>query len=364
MQITKSTLEVGESPPFKVGFFNRGLTYKGSGVDIEAGNKFARRISGLARATRRAGVLGGIGGFGGLFALPKAYKEPVLVAGTDGVGTKLKIAFATGRHDTVGIDLVAMCVNDILTLGAEPLFFLDYFATGRLDRETGAAIIKGIAAGCRQAACALLGGETAEMPSFYSEGEYDLAGFAVGVVERKRIIDGRKIRPGHVLVGLPSSGLHSNGYSLARKVLFDAAGLAIGDRVPGLRRPLGDVLLAPTRIYVGSVLPLARRDVLHGIANITGGGITENLPRILPRGCGAVVDRSAWTPQPVYRLIEEKGGVSRQEMFRVFNMGIGMILAVPPRSASLVLKALERTGERPSVIGEVVRGRRGVRYAG
>ncbi|OGW61742.1 MAG: phosphoribosylformylglycinamidine cyclo-ligase [Nitrospirae bacterium RBG_16_64_22] len=343
---------------------NRGLTYKGSGVDIEAGNRFARRISGLARATRRAGVIGGIGGFGGLFALPKAYKEPVLVAGTDGVGTKLKIAFATGRHDTVGIDLVAMCVNDILTLGAEPLFFLDYFATGRLDRETGAAIIKGIAAACRQAACALLGGETAEMPSFYPPGEYDLAGFAVGVVERKRIIDGRKIRPGHVLVGLPSSGLHSNGYSLARKVLFETAGLSVGDRVPGLRRPLGDILLAPTRIYVRSVLPLVRRDVIHGIAHITGGGITENLPRILPRGCGAVVDRSAWTPQPVFRLIEEKGGVSRQEMFRVFNMGIGMILAVPPRSATLVLKALERTGERPSVIGEVVRGRRGVRYAG
>ena len=202
------------------------------------------------------------------------------------------------------------------------------------------------------------------MPSFYPPGEYDLAGFAVGVVERKRIIDGRKIRPGHVLVGLPSSGLHSNGYSLARKVLFETAGLSVGDRVPGLRRPLGDILLAPTRIYVRSVLPLVRRDVIHGIAHITGGGITENLPRILPRGCGAVVDRSAWTPQPVFRLIEEKGGVARQEMFRVFNMGIGMILAVPPRSATLVLKALERTGERPSVIGEVVRGRRGVRYAG
>ena len=343
---------------------NPRITYKGSGVDIEAGNKFARRISGLARTTRRAGVLGGIGGFGGLFALSKAHKEPVLVAGTDGVGTKLKIAFATGRHDTVGIDLVAMCVNDILTLGAEPLFFLDYFATGRLDRRTGSAIIKGIAAGCRQAGCALLGGETAEMPSFYPEGEYDLAGFAVGVVERKKIIDGRKIRPGHVLVGLPSSGLHSNGYSLARKVLFDSAGFAFDERVPGLSKPLRDVLLAPTRIYVPSVLPLVRHDVIHGIAHITGGGISGNLPRILPPGCGAVIDRSAWTPQPIFRLIEESGGVSRTEMFRVFNMGIGLILAVPPRSAPLVLDELKRMRERPRVIGEIVRGRRGVRYAG
>ncbi len=343
---------------------NGRITYKGSGVDIEAGDRFARRISGLARATRRPGVLGGIGGFGGLFALPKTYKEPVLVAGTDGVGTKLKIAFATGRHDTVGIDLVAMCVNDILTLGAEPLFFLDYYATGRLDRRVGAAIIKGIAAGCRQAGCALLGGETAEMPSFYPDGEYDLAGFAVGVVERKSILDGRSIRPGHVLVGLPSSGLHSNGYSLARKVLLDEAGLAVADRVPGLRRPLGDLLLAPTRIYVRSVLPLVRRGVLHGIAHITGGGITGNLPRILPPGCGAVIDRSAWRPHPVFRLIEEKGSVSRKEMFRVFNMGIGLILAVPSRSAPLVLKELERGGEKPRVIGGVVRGRREVRYAG
>ena len=340
------------------------LTYRDAGVDIDAGDDAVRRIAPLAAATARPEVLGGVGGFASFVAVPARFREPVLVSSTDGVGTKLKVAFLAGRHDTVGIDLVAMGVNDVLVHGAEPLYFLDYVGLARLDPARVEAIVRGVAEGCRLAGCALVGGETAELPDLYAPGEYDLAGFAVGVVERKRIIDGRKIRPGHVLVGLPSSGLHSNGYSLARKVLFETAGLSVGDRVPGLRRPLGDILLAPTRIYVRSVLPLVRRDVIHGIAHITGGGITENLPRILPRGCGAVVDRSAWTPQPVFRLIEEKGGVARQEMFRVFNMGIGMILAVPPRSATLVLKALERTGERPSVIGEVVRGRRGVRYAG
>ena len=330
-------------------------TYREAGVDIDAGDEFVDRIKPLVRSTFRPEVLTDLGGFGGLFQLQsKKYKDPVLVSGTDGVGTKLKIAFMMDRHDTVGIDLVAMCVNDIVVSGAEPLFFLDYFATGKLAVPKAQQVVKGIAEGCRQAGCALIGGETAEMPAMYAEGEYDLAGFAVGVVDRSNIIDGKAIKPGDAIVGLASTGLHSNGFSLARHVFFDKAKLTISSRLPELDQPVGEVLLSPTRIYAKQILTLLQEFPIKGIAHITGGGITENLPRVFPEGVRARINRKAWTVPPVFQTLSELGQVNPEEMFRVFNMGIGLILVVPPSSVSAVLTKAAALGDRGWLIGEMV----------
>lgn len=333
------------------------MDYKQAGVDIEAGNKAVELMKKYVRSTYRREVLGDIGGFGSLFSLDlKKYPEPVLVSGTDGVGTKLKIAFLANKHDTVGIDLVAMCVNDILTVGAEPLFFLDYIATGRLIPEKISSIIKGIAEGCKQAGCALVGGETAEMPGFYAEEEYDLAGFAVGVVNKKDIVDGRNIKEGDILVGLGSSGLHSNGFSLVRKILLSTHNLSVGQTVSRLGKTLGEELLTPTKIYVKSILTLRDKVEIKGMAHITGGGLPENLPRCLPAGTGAWLDSSAWKPQEIFTLIQELGGVSQEEMYRVFNLGIGFVVVVPPQDAEKTLDILKETGEKAFIIGEVVTG--------
>ena len=338
-------------------------TYRKAGVDIAAGNEAVRRLAPLAAATRRPGVLGGIGGFGGLFAVPPRFKRPVLVASTDGVGTKLKIAFALDRHDTVGIDLVAMSVNDILVQGAEPLFFLDYIACGRLRPGRIADLVTGMAAGCLQAGCALLGGETAEMPGFYQPGEYDLAGFAVGAAERGDLIDGSGIRPGDLLVGLPSSGLHSNGYSLARAVVEARWGRAAWRRsLPGDGRSVGEAFLAPTRIYVKPVLGLLRRLRIGGIVHLTGGGWTENIPRVLPAGCAAAVELGSWPVPPLFTLLEREGRIGRDEMLRTFNLGIGMILVARPSVAEDLIRALRRRGEDCHVVGSIVRGARRVLY--
>jgi phosphoribosylformylglycinamidine cyclo-ligase len=338
-------------------------TYKQSGVDIEAGNEFIRRIKPLVRGTFRPEVLTDLGGFGGLFKLQTdKYKDPVLVSGTDGVGTKLKIAFAMDKHDTVGIDLVAMCVNDIAVSGAEPLFFLDYFATGKLAVAKGEAVVRGITEGCRQAGCALIGGETAEMPSFYPEGEYDLAGFAVGVVDRSRIIDGATIKPGDVLVGLASTGLHSNGFSLARRALFEDGGLNVRSKLVDLDRPLGEELLTPTRIYAKQVLALAAGFPVKGIAHITGGGLTENLPRVFPKNCRAAIRRGTWPVPPIFSLIKKIGRVDEAEMYRVFNMGIGLVLIVPERDADAVIATAATFGDKGYRIGEIVSGTPGVEY--
>lgn len=341
----------------------KSLTYADAGVDIEAGNQAVRLMRGAVRSTFRPEVLADIGSFGGLFALDRAkFQEPVLVAGTDGVGTKLKVAMFTGRHDTIGIDAVAMCVNDILAQGAEPLFFLDYLAVGKLVPERVSEIVSGVAEGCRQAGCALIGGETAEMPGFYAPEEYDIAGFAVGGVERSRIIDGRSIVSGDVLIGLPSSGLHSNGYSLARKVFFEVAGLRTESRVPELGRTVGEELLEPTRIYVRAVLPLLDRFAVKGIAHITGGGLTENVPRILPEGLSVTVREGAWPVPPVFGFIEKAGNVDRGEMYRAFNMGIGMVLAVAAGEAEEVMADLAARGEKSFRLGEVGPGERAVQY--
>jgi phosphoribosylformylglycinamidine cyclo-ligase len=332
------------------------IDYRAAGVDIEAGDRLVERIGPAVRSTYRSEVIGDIGGFGGFFALAAGkYRDPVLVSGTDGVGTKLRIAFRAGRHDTVGIDLVAMCVNDIAVHGAEPLFFLDYFATGKLDERTAVVVIGGIAEGCRQAGCALLGGETAEMPGFYPAGEYDLAGFAVGVVEREGIIDGRGVAPGDVILGLASTGLHSNGYALARKIVDDA-GLRLDDAPAGLGGTLGDALLVPTRIYVKSLRALTARVHVKALAHITGGGIPGNVPRVMPEGTRAIVDLGAWTRPPIVDLLQRTGGVAEDEMLRTFNSGIGMVAIVAPGDADAARTALEATGERVRVIGEVTRG--------
>jgi phosphoribosylformylglycinamidine cyclo-ligase len=333
------------------------LTYKGAGVDIDAGHRLVERIKPLVARTVTPGVLSGLGGFGGLFRPDTAgMADPVLVSGTDGVGTKLKLAFALNRHDTVGIDLVAMSVNDVVVTGARPLFFLDYFACGRLDVDAAADVIAGIAEGCRQAGCALLGGETAEMPGFYPDGEYDLAGFAVGLVDRPRLIDGARVAVGDRVIGMAASGLHSNGFSLARKVLFEAAGLRPGDRPEGLAAGVGETLLTPTRIYVRPVLELIGRCDVRALAHITGGGLTENLPRVLPEGTSARVDTGSWTPPPVFGLIERLGGVAQDEMLRTFNMGIGMCAVVPAGEADAAVSALEAAGAPARVIGEIVEG--------
>lgn len=334
-----------------------GTTYKQSGVDIEAGDAFVEKIKPHAARTTRPEVLGGVGGFGGLFALPPGkYQAPVLVAGTDGVGTKLKVAFLAGRHDTVGIDLVAMSVNDILTCGAEPLFFLDYFATGKLEVDAAAEVVKGIAVGCEQAGCALLGGETAEMPGFYARGEYDVAGFCVGVVERSAIIDGKTVKPGDALIGLTSSGLHSNGYSLARKVLLDDAKLPLDVAPQGLDRPLGDALLEPTRIYVKDALALCQAVKVKGMAHITGSGIPGNLPRCLPDGTRAVLSESAWKKPAIFDLIAKTGGVARDEMFSTFNMGLGLIVVVAKEDVAKALEVLRARGVEASEVGRVEAG--------
>jgi phosphoribosylformylglycinamidine cyclo-ligase len=335
---------------------NTTISYKDAGVDIDAGNTFVKMIKPLVKATSRPEVLADIGGFGGLFSLNSSkYKNPVLVSGTDGVGTKLKLAFLADRHDTIGIDLVAMCVNDIVVQGAEPLFFLDYLATSKLDPERGAQIVKGIADGCIQAGCALIGGETAEMPGFYTGDDYDLAGFAVGVVERDRIIDGSSITVGNRLIGLASSGLHSNGYSLARKIILDIMGLGINDVIPGLDLTVADELLTPTRIYVKSILNLIRDFTINGIAHITGGGLLENVPRILPHGCKAVIDRNSWQEPIIFDLLRRGGNVETSEMYRTFNCGIGMVLAVPENETDEVLIRLSGLNEQAHIIGEVVK---------
>lgn len=330
------------------------ITYKDAGVDIDSGNKFVNIIKPLVKSTYRPEVIADIGGFGGLFSLNASkYRNPVLVSGTDGVGTKLKVAFMADRHDTVGIDLVAMCVNDIIVQGAEPLFFLDYFATGKLEPEKAADVVKGIAQGCSMAGCALIGGETAEMPGFYTEGEYDLAGFAVGVVDRDNIIDGSTITVGNRLIGITSSGLHSNGYSLARKVLFDVMGLGIDSMLPGLDRTVADELLTPTRIYVKTILNLLRDFRINGIAHITGGGLLENIPRILPHGCKAIIDRNAWVIPPIFIILQQGASLDETEMFRTFNCGIGMVLAVPENEAEEVLIRLSGLNEQAFIIGEI-----------
>ena len=348
-----------------------GLSYREAGVDIDAGDALVERIKPLAAKTRRAGVLGGIGGFGALFQLPAGLKEPVLVSGTDGVGTKLKLAFLLDRHDTIGIDLVGMSVNDILVQGAEPLYFLDYFACGRLDVERAAAVVSGIARGCELSACALIGGETAEMPGMYPDGEYDLAGFAVGVVERARIIDGTRIAPGDKLLGLASSGPHSNGYSLIRRVIGHVAerdGLVQGSGPAAaasaaralLARPfdgstLIEALMAPTRLYATALVPLLAEPTqpIKGLAHITGGGLVENIPRVLPEGCQAVVERSDWKRPAVFDWLQTEGRIADDEMARVFNCGIGMVVVVAASEADAVSRALSAAGETVYAIGDV-----------
>lgn len=333
---------------------NEKLTYASAGVDIEAGSRAVEMMRQSVKSTFRPGVLADIGGFGGMFALDAPrYREPVLVSGTDGVGTKLRVAMLLDKHDTIGIDAVAMCANDILVQGAEPLFFLDYLAVGRLVPEKVAAIVDGVARGCKLAGCALIGGETAEMPGFYGEEEYDIAGFVVGVVDKGSIIDGSKIKPGDVLIGIPSSGLHSNGYSLARKALFDVAGHGVDTFVSDLGRTVGEELIEPTRIYVKTVLPLLKSFAVKGMAHITGGGLTENIPRILPEGTAAAIDRTTWQPPPVFGLIQHIGGIDDEEMLKTFNMGIGMVLVVGAEDSAGILEELAGQGEKAAIIGGV-----------
>ncbi|EGL83475.1 phosphoribosylformylglycinamidine cyclo-ligase [Caldalkalibacillus thermarum TA2.A1] len=340
--------------------------YREAGVDLQAGYEAVERIKRHVERTRRPGVLGSLGGFGGLFELPwERYQQPVLVSGTDGVGTKLKLAFELERHDTVGIDLVAMCVNDIVVQGAEPLFFLDYLASGRLDPSQVAAVVKGIADGCLQAGCALIGGETAEMPGFYPPGEYDLAGFSVGIVEKEQLITGQRITPGDMLIGLPSSGVHSNGFSLVRKMMSQT-GLkltAVVDSVDS-GRTIGEVLLTPTRIYVQPVLALLKQFTIKGMAHITGGGMIENIPRMLPPACAAVIEKGSWPVLPVFRWLQEAGQLTEEDMFNTFNMGIGLVLAVSLEETEDVLKTLRDMGEEAYVIGRIITGRQEVYIGG
>ena len=335
----------------------RPLTYKDAGVDIEAGNAFVDRIKPLVKRTHRPEVLAGLGGFGGLFELPPdRYREPVLVSGTDGVGTKLMLAQQLGQHSTIGIDLVAMCVNDVLVQGAEPLFFLDYFACGRLDIDVASDVIAGIAEGCTQAGAALIGGETAEMPGMYADGEYDLAGFCVGAVERSKIIDGRSIVPGDALIGIASSGPHSNGYSLIRKVL-DVATESVIDG-----QPAAEALIEPTRIYVKPILALIESIAIKGLSHITGGGISENLPRIIPQDHHARIETASWQQGPMFDWLAEQGNIASDEMRRTFNCGVGMIAAVDPSDLTSAIEILETHGERAWHIGQVAAGEGPVNY--
>jgi phosphoribosylformylglycinamidine cyclo-ligase len=336
---------------------DRGITYRDAGVDIDAGDELVERIKPIVRRTQRPEVLAGIGGFGALVEIPAGYKQPVLVSGTDGVGTKLRLAIDTGRHDTIGIDLVAMCANDVIVQGAEPLFFLDYYATGKLRVDVAESVIRGIAEGCAQAGAALVGGETAEMPGIYSGDDYDLAGFCVGVVEKSAIIDGSRVRPGDAVVGLASSGPHSNGYSLIRK-LIAVAGANAQTQLEG--RSLFERLLTPTRIYVKSLLELIRAVPVHGLAHITGGGLTDNIPRVLGDGLEVALERKCWHRDAVFDWLQHTARISSAEMYRTFNCGIGMVAIVPSQHAEAAVKLLNSRGESASVIGEVRTGGHGV----
>jgi len=351
----------------------KGMTYAGAGVSIDAGNELVKRIVPLAKSTYGPRVLGGIGGFAGLFSLDytnklfrKNYKQPILVASTDGVGTKLEVARLAKKHDTVGIDLVAMSVNDLIVTGAEPLFFLDYYAAGRLNVDVAADVIRGIADGCNEAGCALLGGETAEHPGTMPADQYDLAGFAVGVVEKKRIIDGKKTLPGDIVLGMASSGLHSNGYSLARKIVFEEAGLKINDTIEELGQTVAEALLTPTRIYVraaqNAFAGYRVKQVIKALAHITGGGFVENIPRVVPHGISIEITKGSWDIPPIFTWLQETGGVDDAEMYRVFNMGIGMVMIVSPYYADAVAERLQRAGEKVFRMGRTIRtpGRREV----
>ncbi len=330
---------------------SRPLSYKDAGVDIDAGNALVDRIKQVAARTRRPEVMAGLGGFGALFSLPGGYREPVLVSGTDGVGTKLRLAMDLGIHDSIGIDLVAMCVNDLIVCGAEPLFFLDYYATGKLDVDIAAAVVSGIGKGCEQSGCALVGGETAEMPGMYDGGDYDLAGFCVGIVERSEIIDGGDAAVGDRLIGLASSGPHSNGYSLIRKIL-DVSGADLRHtELDG--QPLADVLLAPTRIYARSVLELIAKMPVHALAHITGGGLLENIPRVLPQNTKAMIDLNSWRQPPVFGWLQQQGNIVIEEMHRTFNCGIGMVICVPESACDATLSLLSDMGEQAYLIGEI-----------
>lgn len=338
------------------------IDYASSGVDIDAGNRAVDLMRDHVKSTWSEEVLADLGGFGGLFALDtQGYAKPVLIAGTDGVGTKLKVAFVADRHDTVGIDAVAMCVNDIAVQGAVPLFFLDYIAIHRLVPEKVAEIVKGISVGCRQAGCALIGGETAEMPGMYAEGEYDIAGFAVGIADRDKIVDGSGIRPGDQLVGISSSGIHSNGFSLVRKIVFDIHGFEIDRYVPELGCTLADELLRPTKIYVPLISRLLSKTEILGMAHITGGGITENVARILPEGCSALIEKGSWDVPPVFPWLKDLGGIEEKEMYRTFNNGIGLVLSVKANELNRVLQICEEAGEKAYHIGEVVSGEKKVK---
>lgn len=337
--------------------------YENAGVSVEAGYEVVKRIKSHVARTDRLGVVSGIGGFGGLFDLASLnYKEPVLISGTDGVGTKLVIAKLMGKHDTIGVDCVAMCVNDVVAQGAQPLFFLDYIACGKNYPAVLEQVVSGVADGCVQAGAALIGGETAEMPGMYDEDEYDLAGFTVGCVERSKIVDGSAIAEGDVLIGLPSTGVHSNGFSLVRKALFEQAGYTVETRLPELGdRTLGDVLLTPTKIYVKALMPLFEADLVHGVAHITGGGFIENVPRMLPEGLAARIELGSWPVPPIFDVIERAGSVDHMEMFNIFNMGIGMVVAVPADREDEVMNLLANAGEQGYRIGSVVaRGSDGV----
>jgi phosphoribosylformylglycinamidine cyclo-ligase len=336
----------------------KSLTYADAGVDIDKASDFVNDIKEIAKQTPRTGVMGEIGGFGGLFSLNIGnLVSPVLVSSTDGVGTKLKIAFMAGKHDTIGIDLVAMCVNDIIVQAAKPLFFLDYLSMGKLNTEIATTVIAGIGEGCRQARCALIGGETAEMPGFYKENEYDLVGFVVGIVENSKIIDGSEIRVGNQLIGISSSGLHSNGYSLVRKVCFEVLKLDVDDYVPELGRTIGEELLTPTKIYSETIQSIVKDLPVFGIAHITGGGITDNILRIIPDRCNIVVRKNSWDVPPIFPFLQEAGNISAEEMMRTFNNGIGLVMAVPESDAQEVLERLIAMKESAFIIGEIVEGK-------
>ncbi|HHI91956.1 MAG TPA: phosphoribosylformylglycinamidine cyclo-ligase [Gammaproteobacteria bacterium] len=327
------------------------LSYRDAGVDIDVGNQLIERIKPIAKATRRPGVLDSIGGFGALFEIPTdRYEKPVLVSGTDGVGTKLRLAMAIGKHDSIGIDLVAMCVNDLIVAGAEPLYFLDYYATGKLSLDMAEAVINGIGEGCQQAGCALVGGETAEMPGMYEGDDYDLAGFCVGVVEKSKIIDGSQVAAGDVLIGLSASGPHSNGYSLIRKII-EVSGANLDEDFHG--KPLGETLLAPTRIYVKALLALLTKVNVHALAHITGGGLLENLPRVMPEGTQAIINSNSWQRPPVFDWLQENGNITDDEMYRTFNCGVGMVLCVTENDAKQTVNLLAKQGEDAFVIGRI-----------
>lgn len=330
---------------------NKSLSYKDAGVDIDAGNELVNRIKSVVKETKRPEVMGGLGGFGALCAIPQKYNQPILVSGTDGVGTKLRLAMDLNRHESIGIDLVAMCVNDLIVQGAEPLFFLDYYATGKLNVDVAATVVTGIAQGCKQSGCALVGGETAEMPGMYHGDDYDLAGFCVGVVEKSEMIDGSKVRDGDALIALASSGAHSNGYSLVRKIIEVSGVNPATEQLDG--KPLADHLLAPTKIYVKSVLDLISKIEVHAVAHITGGGFWENIPRVLPNNTQAIIDESSWQWPAIFNWLQLAGNVSRHEMYRTFNCGVGLIIALPKAFADQAINLLNQHGEKAWLLGEI-----------